>query len=285
MVGRLARGATVAAAHDDMVRIAADLERAYPQDNAGRGAFVERLDDVVFGRTRRALTVLMAAVSLVLLISCVNVANLLLARGASGVREVAVRAALGAELPRLARQFVVENIVLALGGAALGVPLAYGVLRALMIVGPANIPRLSTVRVDEGVLLLARSALIGLVFGLLPVAQARRLELQTALKAEAGRGATVGRDGRMARSALVVAEVALAVVLVTGAGLLIRSFWNLSQTDPGFDVTGVLKAEFQAARTRYPTGSEAGPHFAAYNRFTDSLLQQVSQLPGLSRQH
>src|SRR5262245_41374933 len=153
MVGRLAGGATVASAHDEMVRIAADLERTYPGDNAGRGAFVEPLDDVVFGRTRRALTILMAAVSLVLLISCGNVANLLLARGMSRVREVAVRTALGAELPRLARQFMVENIVLALGAAILGVPLAYGVLRVLMVVGPANIPRLTTVGVDGRVLL------------------------------------------------------------------------------------------------------------------------------------
>jgi putative ABC transport system permease protein len=283
MVGRLAGGATVASARDEMVRIAADLERTYPGDNAGRGAFVEPLDDVVFGRTRRALTVLMVAVSLVLLISCVNVANLLLARGMSRVREVAVRAALGAELPRLARQFVAENIVLALGAAALGIPLAYGVLHVLMVVGPANIPRLTTVSVDGRVLLMALgvSALIGLVFGLLPVAQARRIDLQAALKAEDGRGATGGRDGRIVRSTLVVAEVALAFVLVTGAGLLIRTFWNLSQTDPGFEVAGVLKAEFQASPRRYPTGPRAGPHFVEYNRFTDSLLQRVSRLPGI----
>jgi putative ABC transport system permease protein len=283
MVGRLAGGATVASAHDEMVRIASDLERTYPRDNAGRGAFVESLDDVVFGRTRKALTVLMLAVSLVLLISCVNVANLLLARGMSRVREVAVRAALGAELPRLARQFMVENIILALGAALLGVPLAYGVVRALMIVGPANIPRLATVSVDGRVLFLALgvSALIGLVFGLLPVAQARRIDLQTALKAEDGRGATGSRDGRIVRSTLVVAEIALAFVLVTGAGLLIRTFWNLSQTNPGFDVTGVLKAEFQASPRRYPTVANAGPHFVEYNRFTNSLLERVSSLPGV----
>jgi putative ABC transport system permease protein len=283
MVGRLAGGATVASAYDEMVRIAADLERTYPQDNAGRGAFVERLDDVVFGRTRTALTVLMGAVSLVLLISCVNVANLLVVRGTSRVREIAVRTALGAELTRLARQFVVENIVLALGAAALGVPLAYGVLRALVMVGPANIPRLTDVSLDGRVLFLtlAMSALIGVVFGVLPVAQARRTDVQTALKAGGGGGATSGRDGRLVRSTLVVTEVALAVVLVTGAGLLIRSFWNLSQTDPGFDVTGVLKAEFQASPVRYPRGPEAAPHFVAYNRFTNDLLQRVSRLPGV----
>ena len=283
MVGRLAPGATVASAHDEMVRGAADLERRYPDDNAGRGAFVERLDDVVFGRTRTALTVLMAAVSLVLLISCVNVANLLLARGSARAREVAVRTALGAELPRLARQFLVENLLLAGGAVLLGVPLAYGLLRALMLVAPANIPRLTSVSVDGVVLFVAVgvSLAIGLVFGLLPVVQARQLELQIALRAEDTRGATTGRDGRLIRSSLVVAEVAFAVLLLTGAGLLIRSFWNLNRTDPGFDVTGVLKVEFQASPVRYPVAPAAAPHFPAYNRFTHGLLERVNRLPGV----
>jgi putative ABC transport system permease protein len=283
MVGRLAADATLASVNEEMTAIAADLERSYPDDNAGRGAFVERLDEVVLGRTRTALTVLMVAVSLVLLISCVNVANLLLARGTARTREVAVRTALGAELPRLARQFMVENTVLSLAAAALGVPLAYGVLLALVMVGPANIPRLTTVSLDERVLFLALglSVLIGLVFGVLPVARARRTDLQSALKADDGRGATSGRDGQITRSVLVVGEVALAVVLVTCAGLVIRSFWNLSHTHPGFDVSGVLKAEFQASPTRYPNGRTAGPHFVAYNRFTDSLLQRMSHLPGV----
>jgi putative ABC transport system permease protein len=283
MVGRLAAGATTSAAHDEMVTIAADLERTYPQDNAGRGAFVERLDDVIFGRTRAALTVLMAAVSLVLLISCVNVANLLIARGTSRAREIAVRTALGARPARLARQFVVENVVLAFGGAALGVPLAYGVLRALVAVGPANIPRLATVSLDGRAMLLALgvSACIGIVFGILPAAQARHTDVQSALKAEGNRGATGGRDGRRVRSALVVVEVALAVVLVTGAGLLIRSFWNLTRTDPGFDATRVLKAEFQVSPVKYPRNAEAAPHFVAYNRFTDGLLERVGRLHGV----
>jgi putative ABC transport system permease protein len=278
MIGRLAQGATVASAHDEMVAIAADLERTFPQDNAGRGAFVERLDDVIFGRTRTALTVLMVAVSLVLLIACVNVANLLIARGTARAREIAVRTALGARISRLARQFVVENVVLALGGALLGVPLAYAVLRALVSVGPANIPRLATVSLDARVLLaaLAVAALIGLVFGVLPVLQARRTDVQGALRGESRHGATRG-DGRFIRSTLVVTQVALAAVLVTGAGLLIRSFWNLTQTNPGFDVTGVLKAEFQVSSVRYP--AERG--LTAYNRFTGGLLERVSRLPGV----
>jgi putative ABC transport system permease protein len=285
MIGRLAESATVSSAHDEMVSIAADLERTYPRDNQGRGAFVELLDDVVFGRTRPALAVLMAAVSLVLLIACVNVANLLIARGTTRAHEIAIRTALGARLSRLARQFAVENVVLALGGAALGVPLAYAVLRALVAVGPANIPRLATVGLDARVLLVAlgMSVIIGMVFGILPVAQARRTDVQTALKAGGGRDAAGRRDGRFARSALVVAEVALAVVLVVGAGLLTRSFWNLSRTDPGFDAAGVLKAEFRASPAKYANRGDgnAAPHFVAYNRFTSGLLEPVTRLPGV----
>ncbi len=284
MIGRLAEGATVSSAHDEMVTIAGDLERAYPGDNAGRGAFVERLDDVIFGRARPALAVLMAAVSLVLLIACVNVANLLIARGTARTREVAVRTALGAQPGRLARQFAVENVVLALGGAAIGVALAYAGLRALVAAGPANIPRLSTVSLDARVLLvtLGVSTAIGLVFGLLPVMQARRTDVQAALRAEGEHGTTGRRYGRLVRSALVVSEVALAAVLVTGAGLLIRSFWNLTRTDPGFDVTGVLKAEFQVSPVKYPGRSRAAaPHFVAYNRLTSGLLERVTRLPGV----
>jgi putative ABC transport system permease protein len=282
MIGRLAGGATVTTAHDEMVSIAADLERAYPQDNAGRGAFVERLDDLIFGPTRSALTVLLAAVLLVLAISCVNVANLLIVRGAARAREIAVRSALGASMSRLARQFAVENVVLALGGVLLGVPLAFAVLRALIAVGPATIPRLSTVSLDPQVLAAAVgvSALIGLVFGVLPVLEARRTDVQSALKAEGG-GAIGRRDRTVLRSALVVIEVGLAVVLVTGAALLTRTFWNLTRIDPGFDVTGVLKAEFQSSPVKYPRSGDAAPHFVAYNRFTSSLLEQASRLPGV----
>jgi predicted permease len=282
-IGRLSADATVSSAHDEMVTIAADLERTYPQDNAGRGAFVERLDDVVFGRTRIALRVLMAAVSLVLLISCVNVANLLVARGTARQREVAIRTAMGARPGRLARQFAAENIVLAVGAGALGVPLAYGVLRALVALGPANIPRLTAVTIDARVLLLAFavSLAIGLLFGALPIVQARRADVRTALTAGSGHGVIGRRDTRRVRAALIVIEVALAVVLVTGAGLLIRSFWTLTRTDPGFDATGVLKAEFQASAVKYPRSGSAAPHFTAYNRFTSAVLERISRLPGV----
>jgi predicted permease len=279
MVGRLAKGATVKSAHDEMTQLAADLERTFPQDNAGRGAFVEPLDSVIFGRARPALTVLMAAVSLVLLISCVNVANLLLARGSSRMREVAVRMALGARRTRLARQFIVENIVLAVGGAVIGVPLAYALLRTLVVVGPANIPRLTTVTLDARVLLVALgvATLTGLLFAIIPVAQARRADVSSALKADGGRTTTGARERRVVRSALVIAEVAFAVVLVAGAALLMRSFWNLTRTDPGFDTTGVLKAEFQVSALKYPADEQLANH----NRLVSTLQERIGRLPGV----
>jgi predicted permease len=279
MIGRLAPGTTVSSAQHEMTRIAADLERTYPRHNEGRGAFVEPLDDVVFGRVRPALAVLMAAVSLVFLIACANVANLLLARGSTRTQEVAVRAALGAGLGRLARQFIVENLVLTIGGAVIGIPVAYVLLRVLITTGPANIPRLGNAGLDTGVVLAALgvAAITGLVFALIPVVQARRADVQASLRADGGRSGTGGREKRAVRSALVVAEVALAVMLVTGAALLMRSFWNLVQTDPGFDVTGVLKAELQVSPTRYP--SDAG--LASHNRLINELQGRISGLPGV----
>jgi putative ABC transport system permease protein len=281
MVGRLAAGASVATAQAEMTALAADLER-HP-GNQGRGAFVERVDEVVLGRTRTALSVLMAAVALVLVIACANVASLLLARGATRRREIAVRAAVGAELPRLARQFVVENVVLSLGGALLGVPLAMGVLRALTIVGPASIPRLGTVTLDMTVLLaaLGAAALVGLAFGVLPLVQAHRVSLQAELHAGEDRASTDGPEGTRVRSALVVAEVALAVVLVSGAGLLVHSFWNLTRTSPGFDADGVLKAQFQLSATRFPRDRSIPRPTPVYDQFMSRVLTEVSAIPGV----
>jgi putative ABC transport system permease protein len=280
MVGRLAAGASVATAQAEMTALAKDLER-HPGNN-GRGAFVERVDDVVLGRTRTALSVLMAAVALVLLVACANVANLLLARGASRRREIAVRAALGAEFPRLARQFVVENMLLSLGGALLGVPIAMAVLRALTVVGPATIPRLATVTLDATVLFAALGAavLVGLAFVVLPLAQARRVSLQAELHAGEDRASTDGPEGSRVRSVLVVAEVALAVVLVSGAGLLTHSFWNLTRTSPGFDAHGVLKAQFQLSAVRYrgPWNPQPSP---VHLQFMTRLIDDVRTIPGV----
>ena len=282
MVGSLRSGATVAAAQEELSAIAADLERTH-RSNEARGVRVELMSDVVFGPSRPALIVLIGAVSVVLLLACVNVANLLLVRGTRRRREVAIRSALGAGPGRLTRQFVTENLLLTLFSAAVGVLVAFGALRALIAFAPATVPRLASAGIDARVLsvALAISIVVGLVFGLLPVAQARRSDLQGALNAEDARGATDGRQARVVRSALVVAQVALAVVLVAGAGLLIRSFWHLQQVDPGFDPDGVLKVEFQLPSSRYPFDFKEWPDIKAIHRFNDALLARVSALPGV----
>lgn len=282
VVGRLAPAATRAAAQSELTGIMADLEAAYPS-NAARGAFVEPLGDVIFSRVRGTLWVLLAAVGFVLLIACVNVANLLLARGATRVREVAVRTAMGAPLSRLVRQFAAENLVLAVVATSLGVALAALVLRGLVTLAPADIPRISEVRIDGLVLAVAAGiALVtGLAFGVVPAMQARRLDLQGALKSEDSRGATAGRERGVMRSALIVAEVAMAVVLVIGAGLLIKSAWRLSGVDTGFVADHVMKAEFQLPASRYPAVGANWPNFVEMHRFNGELLRRVAEQPGV----
>ena len=280
-VGRLAPGASVGAAQEELAGIALDLERAFPANKA-RGVFVEPLRSVIFGPVEPPLAVLLAASALVLLIACVNVANLLLARGTSRIREIAVRSALGAETRRLARQFVVENMVLTLVSTALGVALAVAGLRLLILLAPPEIPRLASIGIDSRVLGVAilLSVGVGFAFGMLPVWQARRADILGALKAEDQRGGA-GRDRSIARSGLVIAEMALAVVLAIGAALLVKSFWNLQHTNPGFNPAGVLKAEFQLPSTRYPVDFKVWPNFREMHRFNAALLERVSALPGV----
>jgi putative ABC transport system permease protein len=282
MLGRLARGVTRAAAQQEMATIAADLEATYPSNDA-RGVFVEPLTDVVFGPVRPALLVLLAAVGLVLLVTCVNVANLLLARGATRVREVAVRVALGAGAGRLVRQFLVEGLVLALAGGALGVALAGWGTRTLIALAPGDIPRLTSVGVDGRVLLVTTvlCVAVGIAFGLVPAWQARGLAPQSALRGEATGTTGAGAGSQRFRSALVVAELALAVTLVVGAGLLIKSFWRLHQVDSGFHTEGVLKAELTLPRDRYPVDFSVWPDFKEMHQFNAALLQRAAALPGV----
>lgn len=282
VLGRLAPGATVGSAQQEMRAIAAELEAAYPENEA-RGVRVEPLNEVVFGPVRPALLVLLGAVGLVLLIGCANVANLLLVRALSRSREVAVRSALGAGAGRLARQFLVENLTLTLVAAAAGAGLAWLTLDVLLALAPPDIARISDVTIDGRVLGFTglTAVVIGTLFGLLPVLQARRVDLQAALKGESGRGATGGPDQNRLRSALVVAEVGLAVVLLVGAGLLIKSFWNLSRVDPGFRTEGILNAEFTLPASRYPADFSAWPNLREMHRFNDALLGEVQTLPGV----
>ena len=282
MVGRLSPGTQVADAQSALSSMAASLERAYPE-NSERGVYVERLEDVVFGPVRPALLVLLGAVVLVLLVACANVANLLLARAIVHAREVAVQTALGASLGRIARQFVIEGLLLTVAGAAFGVAFAIGAVRLLLSVAPAGVPRLASVGVDMRVLLvtIAICGTAGVLFGMVPTLQARATDLQGALKNSGGRWGSAGRGASQLRAALVIGEVALSVVLVTGAGLLIRSFWLLQQVDPGFRADRVLKAEFQLPASRYPISFKAYPNLKETHAFTTTLLERISALPGV----
>jgi putative ABC transport system permease protein len=281
MLGRLAPGATVASAQDELGAIAADLERTYPVNDA-RGVHVEALDSVVLGSVRPMLYVLLCAVGLVLLVAAVNVAGLLLARGAARAQEIAVRMAIGASRGRLARQFLVETLLLSGAAAVLGIAGAVFGLRWLLALAPADIPRLGSVALDSRVLTatILTTVTIGAVFGFIPVLQAPRSTLQQALHSGSTRG-TAGPRLRRARAALVVAELAMAVTLLAGAGLLIRSFWNLLDVNPGFNTAGVAKAEFQLPQSRYPVNFADWPNFKEQHAFIRGVVERAATIPGV----
>jgi putative ABC transport system permease protein len=282
LLGRLAPGASFAAAQDEMTRLAADLERAYPEENAGRGVNVMPLADVVLGPVRPALLVLLGAVAVVLLVACVNVANLLLVRGAARLRDVAVRTALGADRGRLARQFLAESLVITVLASTAGIALAYGALDVLLALAPPDLPRLDEVTLDLRVLAvtLGVSALVAAGFGLVPTLQAGGADVQALINQEGARASAGPGRGRLRRT-LAIAEFALAVVLVAGAGLLIKSFWRLAQVDPGFRTAGVLKAEYQLPSTRYPVDFARWPDFKEIHAFDDAVLRRAAALPGV----
>ena len=183
----------------------------------------------------------------------------------------------------MARQFIAENLLLTVVSATLGVALAFAGLRLLIALAPPEVPRLASAGIDARVLIVTAgiSVAVAFVFGLLPVLQAWRTDLQCGLNAEDSRGATSGREGHFTRSALVVAEVAFAVVLLSGAGLLMRSFWQLQQIDAGFNPRGVLKAEFQLSASRYPVDFKNWPDLPAIHRFNQELIARASAIPSV----
>ena len=272
VIGRLAPDATVQAAQVEMSGIAARLEEEYTQ-NRGQGVLLEPLHETVVGGVRPALLVLFGAVGFVLLIACANVANLLLARGAARQREVAVRLAIGAGGGRLARQMLTESVVLALLGGLLGLALAAFGVRALGMAAPADIPRIDGLRVDRTITLFTFFVALatGILFGVAPALQARRASLSSVLRDEE-RGAS-GRVGRV-RPILVMAQVALALVLLTGAGLMIRTFHALESVDPGFSPEGLLSARLTLPSARYPEGVQVVDFFAR-------LEESLAALPGV----
>ncbi len=273
--GRLAEGVTLEQARADLAQIASQLEEAYPESNTGWTTLVEPLRERMVQDFSSIVWMLSAAVGLVLLIAAANVANLLLARIAAREKETAVRTALGAGRWHLVRQFLTETTLLALLGGGLGVLLAWRGTEVLVSMSASAIPRSQEVTVDGGVLLfaLALSLLTGLAFGLIPALQASRTDLAGTLK-EGGRGQMGGRGGSRLRRALVLAEVALSVLLLVGAGLLIKSLSRLLEVDPGFEPAGVMTAELDLPETRY---GEEEAQAAFYRR----LIDRVQSLPGV----
>jgi putative ABC transport system permease protein len=281
VIGRLSSGSSTETAQSEFTAITADLERAYPV-NLARGAHVESLDDVIFGPVKPALLMLLAAVALVLVVSSVNVANLLLARASTRAQEAAVRCALGASRSRLLRQALAETTLLALTAAVAGSIFAVLGVRLLVSIAPGDVPRLALASVNLRVLLttLGISVVVGVVFALLPTIQSRRLNLQSSLADGSGR-TSAGPGRRRVRAVLVIAEVALAVVLVCAAGLLMRSFWTLEQVNPGFRAQGVVKAEYQLPVSRYPVDFRVFPDFKEQHTFTRALLDRAAAIPGV----
>ena len=275
-VGRLAEGVTLEQARGEMATISAQLAAEYPSSNEGKVATLVPLKELLVGDMRQTLYVLFGAVAVVLLIACANVANLLLARATVRSREMVVRAAVGASRARLVRQLLTESALLGLVAGLLGVWFArFGVL-ALTALAPLTFPRLGEVRVDAFALGFALLVALGasILFGLAPALHVSRVRLSEGLR-QGGKGASVGARTGMARSAFVVAEVALAVVLVTGAGLLGRSLAALTTVDMGFDPEGLA-----VVGTVVPVKAleEASRATAFYRQ----LLGDVRRMPGVA---
>jgi putative ABC transport system permease protein len=251
---RLKPGVTLEKAQAAMDAIGARIAAAYPESNQGWGVTVERFEDRIVGpQLRRSLLVLLAAVGAILLIGCANLANLTLARGAAREREIAVRASLGAGAWRLVRQLLTENLLVAAAGGALGLALGYAMIRGLILLAPPfSLPSEADVSIDPAVLLftLAVSLLTALLFGLAPAIHAARVDPASSMK-EGGRSASSGAGRARLRSALIVAEVALAFVLLAGAGLLVGSFFRMLHVDTGFTSTNVTTARLPIARDRF----------------------------------
>ncbi|HYT65328.1 MAG TPA: ABC transporter permease [Vicinamibacterales bacterium] len=274
IIGRLKPGVTRVAAQSEMDAIAGHLEKEHPS-NAGIGIRLVTMREELVGDVKRPLLILLGAVCFVLLIACANVANLLLTRAASRQRELAIRAALGADRGRLVRQLLTESVVLGLLGGAAGLMLAALSTDLLQALAPAELPRLADITIDRQVLAYTAGASVftSLLFGLVPALHASRRDSGGHLK-EGGRTGTDGRRGGRVRAALAVGELAIALMLLVGAGLLIRSFIALNSEDPGFATRGVL-----ALRFHLPAAVYGKP--ARITGFYEQLIERLDALPGV----
>lgn len=278
VVGRLKPGVTIEQARADIQSVAERIQQQYPNTYKGNieiVADVIGLEQEMVQPVRTILLVLFGAVGLVLLVGCANVANLLLARSQTRMKEIAIRTAIGASSRRIVRQLLTESVLLAILGGGLGLLLASWAVDLIVKFGPANLPRLKDVNLDTTVLFfaLAVSVLTGLIFGLAPAIQCSRLDLNETLKESGGRGSG-GLASKRMRGALIVFETASAIVLLIGAGLLIFSFVRLLRVPPGFNPEGAVIARTSMPAERYP---KIGLGKAMYKR----ALDQIGSLPGV----
>ncbi len=275
LIAKLKPEVTLEAARAEMGAITQQIAERFPESNKGVGATLVPLQEQLVGDVRPAMLVLFGAVGLVLLIACANVANLLLVRAAAREKEVAIRAALGASRARLIRQHLTESLVLATIGGGLGLLIAFWMVDLLVSFAPKGTPRVEEIAIDPGVLAftLGMAVLTGVVFGLAPALLSSKTNFNRALK-EGGRDTATTSRGARLRSALVVSEVALALMLLIGAGLLIKSFVNLQRVDPGFNPKSVLRIDVVLPRARYPEQIQSAA-------FYKQLLDRVAVLPGV----
>jgi putative ABC transport system permease protein len=276
VTARLKPGVTIDAARREMDVIAKRLEQQYPGNNAGRGVQITPLNEVVTGSIRSSLLLLLGAVGLVLLIACANVANLLLARAAGRTREVAIRIALGAGRARLIRQFLTESMILAIAGGLAGLLVSVWGTSLLVQLAAAQIPRSWEIGLDWRVFcfLAIVCVITGIGFGLAPALAATRQDVQPAMKESSGRG-SAGRSQGLVRDALVVAEIALAFVLLIGAGLMMRAFYNLQHSSTGLSAENVLTLRMTLAESRYGSADASARHY-------HEIEERIAQIPGVS---
>ncbi|MCM3900452.1 MAG: ABC transporter permease [Pyrinomonadaceae bacterium] len=274
-LGRLKPGVTIDQARAEMTTIERRLEQQYPDSNTGIGISLIPTQEQTVKEIRPALLVLLGAVAFMLLIACANIANLLLARAASRQKEIAIRTALGASRLRVLRLLLAESLMLSLAGGLLGLLLAFWGTDALMALTPENIPRLNEVGVDARVFgfTLAVSLVTGIFFGLIPAIHASKPDLNEALK-EGTRGAMGSSAGKRTRSVLVAVEVALSLVLLIGAGLMIKSFSRLQQMNLGFNPEKVLAVTLTLSQSRYPEERQQSAFFK-------ETLDRLQSLPGV----
>jgi putative ABC transport system permease protein len=272
-VARLKPGVTLEQVRADMGNIAENLNKQFPNSNADSGIKVSPLVEVIVGDIGNALWVLLGAVGLVLLIACANVANLLLARATTRQKEIAIRIAMGASRWRIVRQLLTESVLLSVIGGGLGLLIAQWGVELILAISPGSIPRSQEIRLDTRVLLFTMliSVLTGIIFGMIPAWQSSRTDVHETLK-EAARGSTGSRH--WIRNTLVVTEVALTLVLLIGAGLLIRSFYRLNQVNPGFSYDNLSSFNISLPQAKYTKQQQRV-------NFYDGIMQKLHELPGV----